>query len=34
MNKPAVLALNKVDIEGSDEMLEEIMQKVNHLEGK
>ncbi|KAK2183153.1 hypothetical protein NP493_322g01010 [Ridgeia piscesae] len=32
MNKPAVLALNKVDIEGSDEILEEILQKVNHLE--
>ena len=34
MNKPAVLALNKMDIEGADEILEDIMEKVNNLEGK
>ena len=34
MNKPAVLALNKMDIEGADELLEDILEKVNNLEGE
>ena len=33
MNKPAVLALNKMDIDGADEKLDEIMEQLNNLEG-
>ncbi|KAI0227923.1 GTP-binding protein 10 [Lamellibrachia satsuma] len=32
MNKPAVLALNKMDIDGADEKLDEIMEQLNNLE--
>ena len=34
LDKPAVLALNKIDKDGSQEKLEEIMEKISNLEGK